>query len=79
VDSLEQARIESGDLILALDEQGWRDPKLVELADLATGKRAWERTSAPTIFKSNGLGVEDVAAAGFIYEADSRAPRPPRT
>lgn len=69
VDSLEQARTESGDLILALDEQGWRSPKLVELADLAAGRRTWARTAAPTIFKSNGLGVEDVAAAGFVYEA----------
>jgi ornithine cyclodeaminase/alanine dehydrogenase-like protein (mu-crystallin family) len=68
VDSIEQARMESGDLILALDEQGWRSPKLVELADLAAGNRTWERTAAPTIFKSNGLGVEDVAAAGFVYE-----------
>jgi alanine dehydrogenase len=69
VDSIEQARMESGDLILALDEEGWRSPKLVDLSELAAGKRAWERTTAPTIFKSNGLGVEDVAAAGFVYEA----------
>ena len=69
VDSMEQARAESGDLLLALDEESWRDPKLVELADLAAGKREWQRTSAPTVFKSNGLGVEDVAAAGFVYEA----------
>jgi ornithine cyclodeaminase/alanine dehydrogenase-like protein (mu-crystallin family) len=77
VDSLEQARMESGDLILALDEQGWSDPRLVELADLASGKRTWERTAAPTIFKSNGLGVEDVAAAGFVYERAITAQDPP--
>ena len=68
VDSIEQARGESGDLILALDEAGWRDPKLVELAELASGKRTIERGNRPTIFKSNGLGVQDVAAAGFVYE-----------
>ena len=68
VDSIEQARMESGDLILALDERGWSSPRLVELADLAAGIRTWERTDAPTIFKSNGLGVEDIAAAGFVYE-----------
>lgn len=71
VDSMEQARIESGDLLLALDEAGWKNPKLVELAEIASGKRHYERTTAPTIFKSNGLGVEDVAAAGFVYEAYS--------
>ena len=75
VDSMEQARTESGDLILALDEQGWSSPRLVELADLAAGKRTWSRTDAPTIFKSNGLGVEDVAAAGFIYAQAQPTPR----
>jgi alanine dehydrogenase len=68
VDSIEQAHAESGDLILALDEAGWHDPKLVELADLAAGKRELGPRNAPAIFKSNGLGVEDVAAAGFVYE-----------
>ncbi len=67
VDSMENARIESGDLILALDEAGWRDPKLVELGDLAAGKRAFTRPDTPIIFKSNGLGVEDIAAAGLVY------------
>jgi len=51
VDSIEQARMESGDLLLALDENGWKDPKLVELKDVAAGglKR---RPSDITIFKS---------------------------
>ena len=30
VDSIEQARMESGDLLLALDEKGWKDSKLME-------------------------------------------------
>lgn len=77
VDSIEQARMESGDLILALDEQGWNSPRLAELADLATGKRTWKWTDAPTIFKSNGLGVEDVAAAGFAYERSFSAQAQP--
>ncbi|HVX65926.1 MAG TPA: ornithine cyclodeaminase family protein [Bryobacteraceae bacterium] len=68
IDSIEQARAESGDLILALDDAGWHDPKLVELADLAIGKRALGPRTAPVIFKSNGLGVEDVAAAALVYE-----------
>jgi len=67
VDSIEQARMESGDLLLALDENGWKDPKLVELKDVAAGglKR---RPSDITIFKSNGLAVEDVICAGYVYE-----------
>jgi len=67
VDSIEQARMESGDLLLALDENGWKDPKLVELKDVAAGglKR---RPVDITIFKSNGLAVEDVICAGYVYE-----------
>ena len=63
VDSIEQARMESGDLLLALDENGWKDPKLIELKDVATGglKR---RATDITIFKSNGLAVEDVSGEG---------------
>ncbi|MEO8025710.1 MAG: ornithine cyclodeaminase family protein [Bryobacteraceae bacterium] len=62
-DSIEQARIESGDLILAWTPKDWKSPKLVNLQDVE-GLRA----DGITIFKSNGLGVEDVAAAAFIYE-----------
>ena len=62
VDALDQAQLESGDLILnGID---WNDPRLVELKDLDAPK---ERTGW-TMFKSNGLGVEDVAAAAFVYE-----------
>jgi ornithine cyclodeaminase/alanine dehydrogenase-like protein (mu-crystallin family) len=59
VDSLEQAKIEAGDLILA---ESWEN--VVELKDVEPDYRP----ARITIFKSIGLGVEDVAAAGFIYE-----------
>ncbi len=72
VDSLEQARIESGDLLMALDEAGWAG--VIELKDAAGRPRA---ADAVTIFKSNGLGVEDVAAAAYIYETADRG-RPAR-
>jgi len=67
VDSIEQARTESGDLLLALDEEGWRDSKLLELKDVVSGdfKR---RPTDITIFKSNGLAIEDVICAGYVYE-----------
>jgi alanine dehydrogenase len=63
VDSLEQARIESGDLILSEPEHHWDPRKIVELAGVS-GKRR----EGITIFKSNGLGVQDVAVAGHVYE-----------
>ena len=59
VDSLEQAKIEAGDLILA---NAW--DHVVELENV----KAHYDPSRVTIFKSIGLGVEDVAAGAFIYE-----------
>ncbi|MGD0363730.1 MAG: ornithine cyclodeaminase family protein [Bryobacteraceae bacterium] len=69
VDSIEQARMESGDLLMALDERDWSSPRMVELKDVATG-RVHARTTAQqiTLFKSNGLAVEDAMAAGYVYE-----------
>jgi ornithine cyclodeaminase/alanine dehydrogenase-like protein (mu-crystallin family) len=67
VDSIEQAKVESGDLLLAWDDAGWRTPRLTELGGvLAEGVR--RPAGAPVIFKSNGLGIQDVAVAGYIYE-----------
>jgi alanine dehydrogenase len=72
VDSIEQARMESGDLLMALSDHDWSSPRIVELKDVVTGLRA-ARTSLDeatqiTLFKSNGLAVEDVIAAAFVYE-----------
>jgi ornithine cyclodeaminase/alanine dehydrogenase-like protein (mu-crystallin family) len=59
VDSMEQAKLEAGDLILA---GSWAN--VVELKDV---KRNFDRDQI-TIFKSLGIGVEDVAAGAFVYE-----------
>src|ERR1022692_1741739 len=71
VDSIEQARMESGDLLMALDdaERDWNSPRIVELKDVVAG-RVQARTAPKqiTLFKSNGLAVEDVIAAAFVYE-----------
>jgi alanine dehydrogenase len=69
VDSIEQAKMESGDLLLAWQPADWNDPRLVELKDIAAGKAAGRTDPHQlTIFKSNGLAIEDVTAAGYIYE-----------
>ena len=60
VDSIDQAKLESGDLLLANFD--WSDPRLVELKDVGP------RPAGITIFKSNGLGLEDVAVAALVYE-----------
>jgi ornithine cyclodeaminase/alanine dehydrogenase-like protein (mu-crystallin family) len=66
VDSLEQSRIEAGDLLLAWGKGEWRSPALRELSALAIEKPRREE-EAITIFKSVGLGVEDVAAGAHVY------------
>jgi alanine dehydrogenase len=59
VDSLEQAKIEAGDLLLA---NSWAN--VVELKDVTPHFQA----SQITIFKSLGIGVEDVAAGSLVYQ-----------
>jgi alanine dehydrogenase len=69
VDSKEQARMESGDLLMALEDGDWASPRLVELQDVVSGRvRPRSRPDEITLFKSNGLAVEDVIAAAFVYE-----------
>ena len=59
VDSLDQAKIEAGDLILA---DSWDN--VIELKDVKPHYDA----QGVTIFKSIGLGIEDVGAGAFVYE-----------
>lgn len=59
VDSLEQAKIEAGDLILA---DSWAN-----VAELQNVQRHHDAERV-TVFKSIGLGVEDVAAGAYLYE-----------
>jgi alanine dehydrogenase len=69
VDSLEQAKMESGDLLLALPPAEWDQLNIVEVKDLVAGKIPGRANPEEiTIFKSNGLAVEDVICAGYVYE-----------
>jgi alanine dehydrogenase len=69
VDSVEVGKIESGDLLIPLRERSGTAFAAVELSQIIAGKLPG-RTSADqiTIFKSNGLAVEDIAVAGYVYE-----------
>ena len=40
----------------------------MELKDVTAGRFARKRPADITVFKSNGLAVEDVIAAGWVYE-----------
>jgi alanine dehydrogenase len=68
-DSREQSRMEAGDLIHALRESGPAWDKVIELAEIVAG-RAPGRTDAEqiTLFKSNGIAIEDVVTAARVYE-----------
>jgi len=71
LDSLEQAKIEAGDLLLAVPESDWGGLPLVEMGKLAAG--GFARPQGITIFESLGLGAQDVAAAALVYEKAMRA------
>jgi alanine dehydrogenase len=68
-DSVEQSKIEAGDLIQAFgaDMQRWNAVR--ELSDIVSGKVAG-RTSPEqiTLFKSNGIAIEDIVVGGRVYE-----------
>jgi ornithine cyclodeaminase/alanine dehydrogenase-like protein (mu-crystallin family) len=67
VDTLEQAREEAGDLVQGLALRG-RWSAVTELHEIVADSHAG-RTSEDeiTVFKSSGIALWDVAAAGFVY------------
>jgi ornithine cyclodeaminase/alanine dehydrogenase-like protein (mu-crystallin family) len=76
VDSLEQAKQESGDLIEGLVGRtgGWES--VTELHNiLANTKPGRTSPEEITVFKSNGIAIWDVAAAGFVYQQACRLER----
>jgi ornithine cyclodeaminase/alanine dehydrogenase-like protein (mu-crystallin family) len=69
VDNLEQAKIECGELITAVDRGVFRWRQAVELADVVGGKVSGRPSpEAITLFESQGLGIEDTAAAAYVLE-----------
>lgn len=69
VEDLEACRIEAGDLLLAFDEGDWS--RVVELKTLAADPEAVQGRHGVTVFKSVGIGLEDVAVAGWVLEKGS--------
>lgn len=73
VDSIEQSQMEAGDLIQVFGDQPERWQQVRALADVVAG-RVSGRGSADeiTLFKSNGVALEDVATAARVYERARR-------
>lgn len=70
VDSIEQAREEAGDLAHGLTARpdGWDD--IVELHEIVSGATAGRCAEDDvTVFKSSGIALWDVAAAGYVYRS----------
>jgi len=65
VDSIDQARMEAGDLLLAVPEGEWPSLPLAEMKDVISSRSA--RPRGVTVFESLGLGVEDIAVAARVY------------
>jgi ornithine cyclodeaminase/alanine dehydrogenase-like protein (mu-crystallin family) len=69
VDSKDQAKLEAGDFVAALDAGVllWAD--IQELAPLFIGRNAGRQSPKDvTVFKSLGLGIEDIALAARVVE-----------
>ena len=69
VDSIEQAKIEAGDLIHAFGEDAARWSGVRELAEIVSGKLPGRNSPTDiTLFKSNGIATWDIAVAARIFE-----------
>jgi ornithine cyclodeaminase/alanine dehydrogenase-like protein (mu-crystallin family) len=70
VDSRDAALKEAGDIIIPISE-GIISPDHIyaELGEIITGKKAGrESANEITIFKSQGLAIQDVSTASKVYE-----------
>jgi len=68
-DSVEQSKLEAGDLIQAFGNDASRWDAVRELSQIVSGKISGRTNPAQiTLFKSNGIAIEDVVVAGQIYE-----------
>ena len=68
VDSIAQAQIEGGELIPTLGHGRRHWDELVELKDVVKGYGGRQSDDDITFFKSQGLGLEDVALGALVYE-----------
>lgn len=68
-DSRDQSKLEAGDLIQAFEGDYSRWNEVKELSDLIA-EHVEGRTSPEqiTLFKSNGIAIEDIVTAGRVYE-----------
>lgn len=68
VDDLEQAKMECGELVFAAERGRFRWDTVDELRDVVAGRIAGRTdASSITLFESQGLSIEDLACAHYVY------------
>jgi ornithine cyclodeaminase/alanine dehydrogenase len=69
-DSLEACLREAGDILIPISEGAIKEEDIyAELGDIIIGrKEARENSQEITLFKSNGLAIQDAAAAKLVYD-----------
>jgi alanine dehydrogenase len=68
-DSREQSKLESGDLIQMYGDDQRRWTNVINFAEIVSGKTPGRTNDQQiTLFKSNGIAIEDIVVAGRIYE-----------
>lgn len=76
VDSLEQAKLESGDLIQGFANNPARWDSVHQLADVVSGKVPGRvGADETTLFKSNGIAIWDIAAGARVFELATQQKR----
>ena len=69
VDDMEQAKIECGDLLWAAERGTFRWGQAVELHQVVSGQVPGRpEDDAITLFESQGIGVEDIAASAYVLK-----------
>jgi ornithine cyclodeaminase len=74
VDLRESALKEAGDIVIPMQEGAIAAEHIVaELGELVVARETWRRQPDDvTLFKSQGLAIEDIASARFVYEEARR-------
>ena len=68
-DAVDQAKLECADLAVPIDAGLMTWDRVLELGQVVTGQAAGRNSPEEiTLFESQGIGLEDVAAAAHIYE-----------
>ena len=68
-DSVEQSKVEAGDLIQVFGGDAGQWSRVVELAQIVVGRTPGRHDRDEiTLFKSNGVAIEDVAVGARVYE-----------